>query len=108
MPVRKARPGVIVFKINYIRQKRYMELKELFEKAVTESKTLSERPSNDTLLQLYSLYKQATEGDVNTDPPSNPFDFVNKAKYEAWTAIKGKTKEAAMQEYADLVAKLKG
>lgn len=85
-----------------------MELKELFEKAVTESKTLSERPSNDTLLQLYSLYKQATEGDVNTDPPSNPFDFVNKAKYEAWTAIKGKTKEAAMQEYADLVAKLKG
>ncbi|MBL7740651.1 MAG: acyl-CoA-binding protein [Chitinophagaceae bacterium] len=85
-----------------------MELKELFEKAVTESKTLSERPSNDTLLQLYSLYKQATEGDVNTDPPSNPFDFVNKAKYEAWAAMKGKTKETAMQEYADLVAKLKG
>jgi acyl-CoA-binding protein len=85
-----------------------MELKELFEKAVAESKTLSEKPSNDTLLQLYSLYKQATEGDVNTDPPANPFDFVNKAKYEAWSALKGKTKETAMQEYADLVAKLKG
>ncbi|MBL7738225.1 MAG: acyl-CoA-binding protein [Chitinophagaceae bacterium] len=85
-----------------------MELKELFEKAVTESKALSERPSNDTLLQLYSLYKQATEGDVNTEPPSNPFDFVNKAKYEAWTALKGKTKDAAMQEYTALVAKLKG
>jgi len=85
-----------------------MELKEMFEQAAADSKTLSERPSNDTLLQLYSLYKQATEGDVNTDPPSNPFDFVNKAKYEAWVNLKGKSKEAAMQEYTTLVNKLKG
>ena len=63
-----------------------MDLKEQFEQAVTDSKNLPERPSNDTLLQLYSLYKQGTTGDVNTDPPSNPFDFVGKAKYEAWTA----------------------
>lgn len=84
-----------------------MELKEQFEKAAADSKTLSEKPSNDTLLQLYSLYKQATEGDVNTDPPSNPFDFVNKAKYEAWSGLKGKTKEAAMGEYVALVGKLK-
>ena len=84
-----------------------MELKEQFEKAVTDSKALSEKPSNETLLQLYSLYKQATEGDVNTDPPSNPFDFVNKAKYEAWSGLKGKTKEAAMEEYVSLVGKLK-
>jgi len=85
-----------------------MEIKELFEQAAADSKSLSERPSNDTLLQLYSLYKQATEGDANGDPPSNPFDFVNKAKYEAWVALKGKTKEAAMKEYTDLVGKLKG
>jgi acyl-CoA-binding protein len=85
-----------------------MELKEMFEQAAADSKTLSERPSNDTLLQLYSLYKQATEGDVNTEPPSNPFDFVNKAKYEAWVGLKGKSKEAAMKEYTDLVNKLKG
>jgi acyl-CoA-binding protein len=84
-----------------------MELKELFEQAAADSKSLPDRPSNDTLLQLYSLYKQATEGDVNSDPPSNPFDFVNKAKYEAWVAIKGKPKEAAMKEYTDLVNKLK-
>ena len=84
-----------------------MELKELFDQAAADSKTLSEKPSNDTLLQLYSLYKQATEGDVNTDPPSNPFDFVNKAKYEAWSGLKGKSKESAMKEYADLVNKLK-
>ncbi|MDP4262868.1 MAG: acyl-CoA-binding protein [Bacteroidota bacterium] len=84
-----------------------MELRELFEQAATDSKNLAERPSNDTLLQLYSLYKQATEGDVNSDPPSNPFDFVNKAKYEAWVALKGKSKEAAMKEYTELVNKLK-
>jgi diazepam-binding inhibitor (GABA receptor modulating acyl-CoA-binding protein) len=84
-----------------------MDLKTLFEQATEESKTLSDRPSNDSLLQLYSLYKQATEGDVNVDPPANPFDFVSKAKYEAWAGLKGKTKETAMQDYIDLVGKLK-
>lgn len=84
-----------------------MELKELFEQAAAESKQLSERPNNDSLLQMYSLYKQATEGDVNTDPPSNLFDFVSKAKYDAWAGLKGKTKEDAMQLYIDIVQKLK-
>ena len=84
-----------------------MELKEQFEKAVADSKILPAKPSNETLLQLYSLYKQSTEGDVNRDPPSNPFDFVNKAKYEAWLSLKGKTGETAMNEYVELVNKLK-
>ncbi len=84
-----------------------MDLHQQFEQAVADSKELSEKPSNDTLLQLYSLYKQANEGDVNIDAPSNPFDFVAKAKYEAWDALKGKSKEAAMQEYIELVSKLK-
>ncbi len=84
-----------------------MDLHQQFEQAVAESKSLSERPSNDTLLQLYSLYKQGSEGDVNIDAPSNPFDFVAKAKYEAWEALKGKSKEAAMQEYIELIAKLR-
>lgn len=81
-------------------------MKELFEKAVEDSKGLREKPSNETLLMLYSLYKQATEGDNTTDPPSNPFDFVSKAKYDAWAGVKGKTKEEAMKDYVDLVNKL--
>ena len=81
-------------------------MKELFEKAVEDSKGLREKPSNETLLILYSLYKQATEGDNTTDPPSNPFDFVSKAKYDAWAGVKGKTKEEAMKDYVDLVNKL--
>ena len=84
-----------------------MDLKALFDKAVIESRELADKPSNDALLQLYSLFKQATEGDVHTDPPSNPFDFVSKAKYEAWASLKSKSKEEAMQEYIRLVEKLK-
>ena len=82
-------------------------MKLQFEQAAVDSKTLPEKPSNEILLQLYSLYKQATDGDINTEPPSNPFDFVNKAKHDAWSTLKGKTKETAMQEYIDLIQKLK-
>jgi diazepam-binding inhibitor (GABA receptor modulating acyl-CoA-binding protein) len=84
-----------------------MTIQESFDQAVARSKTLTEKPGNDVLLQLYSLYKQATEGDVNTDPPANTFDFVGKAKFNAWEKLKGKPKEVAMQDYADLVGKLK-
>jgi len=85
-----------------------MELKEQFEQAAAESKNLSQKPSNETLLQLYSLYKQGSIGDVNTEPPSNPFDFVAKAKHEAWAALKGKSAADAMTEYVALIQKLKG
>ena len=84
-----------------------MELLELFEKAKAESTNLAQKPSNESLLQLYALYKQATMGDVQTEAPANPFDFVAKAKFEAWTGLKGKTREAAMNEYIELVKKLK-
>ncbi|MEP6700487.1 MAG: acyl-CoA-binding protein [Bacteroidota bacterium] len=85
-----------------------MELKEQFEQAAAESKNLPEKPSNDTLLQLYSLYKQGSIGDINMDPPVNAFDFVARAKYEAWTALKGKSTSEAMEDYVKLVSKLKG
>jgi acyl-CoA-binding protein len=94
-------------KFTYFRTNPCMELAELFEKAVAESKSLSEKPSNETLLQLYSLYKQATEGDNTSDPPANPFDFVSRAKYDAWSGQSGKTKAQAMEEYVSLVNKLK-
>ena len=83
-----------------------MEVKTLFEKAIADSKSLPTKPSNETLLNLYSLYKQSTEGDVKGDEPAM-FDFVAKAKYESWSSLKGKSQEAAMQEYINLVEKLK-
>ena len=83
-----------------------MELKETFEQAVADSKTIPSRPDNETLLRLYSLYKQATEGDINTEPPGM-FDFVAKAKYDAWTKLKGVSSEDAMQQYIAVVEELK-
>ncbi len=78
---------------------------QAFEQAVTKSKTLTERPSNDTLLKLYALYKQVTDGDVNGERPGG-FDFKGAAKYDAWEEQKGKNKEDAAQEYIDLVNSL--
>ena len=83
-----------------------MELKTAFEQAVAASKLLPSKPSNDILLQLYSLYKQATQGDADNEVPSNPFDFVGKAKHNAWAEQKGKSAEVAMQEYIAVVEKL--
>lgn len=80
-------------------------LKQLFEKAQKDVKTLSEKPSNDVLLTLYSYYKQGTEGDVHGDKPGF-FDFVGASKYEAWESLKGTSQEDAMQKYIDEVTKL--
>ncbi|MBL0147066.1 MAG: acyl-CoA-binding protein [Chitinophagaceae bacterium] len=85
-----------------------MELQQQFEAAVAQSKTLSQKPDNETLLKLYSLYKQATDGDINIDEPTNMFDFVGKAKYNAWNELKGTSKEDAMNNYITLVQQLKG
>lgn len=85
-----------------------MSLQDLFLEAVANSKTLSEKPDNDTLLKLYALYKQATEGDNKEEAPANMFDFVAKFKHEAWAKLQGITKDDAMQQYIDLVKQLKG
>ena len=91
----------------YFRFVQKINMKDLFEQAVKDVELLKDRPSNDTLLQLYSFYKQATEGDNLNEPPENPFDFVKKAKFEAWASLKGKTPEEAMKDYIELVEKLK-
>ena len=81
-------------------------LKAKFEKAVTESKSLPEKPDNMTLLKIYALYKQASAGDVEGKRPGFT-DLVGRAKYDAWAKLKGTAKEEAMQQYIDLVESLK-
>lgn len=76
-----------------------------FESALERVKTLTQRPDNATLLQLYALYKQATEGDNTTAKPSLT-DLVARAKWDAWNKIKGLSRDEAMQRYADLVDSL--
>ncbi|ASU39395.1 acyl-CoA-binding protein [Herbaspirillum sp. meg3] len=84
-----------------------MSLQEQFEQTVAESKNLSERPDNMTLLKMYGLYKQGSSGDVQGERPGMT-DFVARAKWDAWAAIKGLPQEEAQQQYIDLIADLKG
>ena len=82
------------------------DVKKQFEAAAAASKSLKERPDNNTMLQLYALYKQATEGDVEGKRPGFT-DMVGRAKYDAWAATKGKSADDAMKEYTALVNSLK-
>jgi acyl-CoA-binding protein len=82
------------------------DLKKSFEQAVADSKNLPEKPDNATLLQIYALYKQATVGDVEGKRPGFG-DLVGRAKWDAWSAVKGKSADDAMQEYVDLIEGLK-
>lgn len=83
-----------------------MTLQADFEQAVADSKNLPERPDNMTLLKIYGLYKQASAGDASGDRPGMT-DFVARAKWDAWDALRGTGQEDAMQRYIDLIGELK-
>jgi diazepam-binding inhibitor (GABA receptor modulating acyl-CoA-binding protein) len=80
-------------------------LKDQFAVAKDQVGELESRPSNEELLQLYGLYKQATEGDVSGARPGM-LDLKGRAKYDAWARKKGTSKDDAMKGYVALVAKL--
>lgn len=82
------------------------DLKARFEKAVAESKSLPARPDNQTLLKIYALFKQATDGD-NTGKRPGFTDIVGRAKYDAWKGLEGTSNDQAMQNYIDLIESLK-
>ncbi len=83
------------------------DLKSQFEQAAKDVMSLAERPDNDTMLRLYALYKQGSEGDVSGPKPGF-FDFVGSAKYEAWEKLEGTNQDQAMKKYVELVKKLRG
>lgn len=82
-----------------------MALLDDFNAAVARSKELTKRPSNEELLELYGLFKQATDGDVTGERPGG-FDFKGIAKFDSWASKKGIAKEQAMQDYVVLMEKL--
>ena len=84
-----------------------MTTQEDFDAASQRAQQLPSKPSNMVLLKLYALYKQATDGDVAGDRPGG-FDFKAIAKYDAWTSLRGTSKDAARQQYVELVAELAG
>lgn len=83
------------------------DLKAAFAQAQIDVKTLTKRPSNEDLLNLYALFKQGAAGDVNGDRPGM-LDMVNRAKYDAWAKLKGTTADAAMTQYIAKVKALLG
>jgi len=90
----------------YLNQSKTMsDLQSQFEAAVANSKNLSERPDNMTLLKLYALYKQASAGD-NTEKKPGFTDMVGRVKWDAWNNLQGTTNADAMQQYIDLVEEL--
>ena len=82
------------------------DINATFEEAVKNSTSLSERPDNATLLKIYALYKQATEGDNEAKKPSFT-DMVGRAKWEAWEKLKDTTADEAKQQYIDLINSLR-
>src|ERR1700744_5966011 len=88
------------------RQNTMTDLNTQFDQAQQDVKQLPERPGNLTLLRLYALFKQATEGDVHGDKPGFT-DIVGKYKYDAWGALKGTAQDTAKQQYVELVESLK-
>ena len=83
------------------------DLNAQFKQAADDVMNLDERPDNDTMLRLYALYKQGSEGDVSGPKPGF-FDFVGTAKYEAWEKLAGTNPDDAKKKYVDLVKKLRG
>ena len=81
------------------------DLKTAFDKAIADSKNLSERPDNATLLKIYALYKQGSTGDNGDKKPSFS-DMVARVKWDAWNGLKGTPQDEAMQQYIDLIADL--
>ena len=84
-----------------------MTTQEEFDAASQRAQQLPSKPSNMVLLKLYALYKQASEGDVTGDRPGG-FDFKAIAKFDAWAGLRGTSKDAARQQYVDLVSELAG
>jgi acyl-CoA-binding protein len=84
-----------------------MDFEKQFKKAEADVMNLSRRPGNETLLRLYGYHKQVMKGDAPTEGPTNIFDFVAKAKYEAWSKQRGRSRDECMKDYIDLVEQLR-
>ena len=82
------------------------DLQARLAQAQQDANSLAERPDNNTMLKLYALSKQATQGDAKGERPSS-FDFIRCGKLGAWSALKGTTAADSMQQQINLVDSLR-
>ncbi len=83
------------------------DLQQQFDTAAADSRKLSERPDNDTLLKIYALYKQGSAGDAEEGSRPGFTDMIGQVKYDAWAKLKGLSREDAMRQYVELINSLK-
>ena len=76
-----------------------------FTQAQQDVQALTDDPGNEAKLKLYALYKQATSGDPSGKKPGR-FDMVGRAKYDAWSKVKGLSADEAKQQYIDYARSL--
>tara|TARA_B100000925_G_scaffold291892_1_gene282232 strand:+ start:3317 stop:3586 length:270 start_codon:yes stop_codon:yes gene_type:complete len=82
-----------------------MSIEEKFKQSEDTVKSLKKRPTNDELLTLYALFKQATQGDVFGSRPSL-INVKARAKWDAWKKLTGVQKDQAMENYSSTVEEL--
>ena len=78
---------------------------EIFKECAKDVHKLKQKPDNNTLLELYSYYKQATVGDINIEKPSF-FNFKEGAKWDSWAKLKGMSKIQSQVNYIKIVKSL--
>jgi len=78
-----------------------VSLEEMFSKTVQQVSSNSNL-SDEQTAELYGLYQQATQGDVNVASPW-AVQFEARTKWEAWNKVKGTSKEEAMEKYIQFV-----
>ncbi|MEO0422170.1 MAG: acyl-CoA-binding protein [Pseudomonadota bacterium] len=81
------------------------DLEQAFAQAQQDVKALTKRPSDDEMLKLYALYKQASSGDISGKRPGM-LDMVGRAKYDAWAKVSGLDRNDAMESYINTVKSL--
>ena len=94
-----------------------MDIQQQFEAAAKQVNDLSDAEAAKYMTDLYGLYKQATEGDVNmksgevnadeADQANGPAG-LSQAQWESWDKYKGTSEEDAKRQYVAKVAEITG
>ena len=94
-----------------------MSIQAQFDAAVQQVNNLPDATAAQHMTELYGLYKQATEGDINMQGDQVDADAATKAsgpaglsqaQWESWDKYKGTPEEDAKRQYVAKVAEITG
>ncbi|XP_055686139.1 acyl-CoA-binding protein homolog [Lutzomyia longipalpis] len=82
-----------------------MSLDEKFNEAAKTAREISDKVTKEEWMEVYALYKQATEGDNYRGRPSMG-DIRGKALWQAWFNLIGMDQCEAKEKYITFVEQL--